>query len=87
MQINTLAIATGAAQLVASVGVSKVVKDIITNNTTVETAADNAQVWVGAVVIGTMATDAASDFTTKKIEKTVAAVRKFKNRKDDTETE
>lgn len=48
------------AQVLASVGVSKVVNDIIRNNTSVLTTADAVRVWTGSIVIGSMVADAAA---------------------------
>jgi hypothetical protein len=55
------------AQIVASVGVSKVVNDIITNNTVVTTTMDAVRVWAGSLVIGSMVADAASQHVDKRI--------------------
>jgi hypothetical protein len=52
----------------AGMGVSKVVHDIITNNTTVESTADAAKVWAGSCVIGSMVADAASDHVNAKVD-------------------
>lgn len=41
-------------QVVSGFGVSKVVNDIITNNTNVVTVVDKIAVWTGSVVIGSM---------------------------------
>jgi hypothetical protein len=50
-------IAKFAVQVVASIGVSKVVNDIIKNNTTILTQMDNLKVGVGSLVIGSMIAD------------------------------
>lgn len=52
-------IAKLAVHVAASVGVSKVVGDVIRNNTTVVTTADAAKVWTGGFVIGMIVTEAA----------------------------
>jgi hypothetical protein len=57
-----------AVQVISGIGVSKVVKDIIANNTTVETTADAVKVWTGSVVIGSMASDAVSNHVNAKID-------------------
>jgi hypothetical protein len=48
------------AQVAASVGVSKVVNDVIRNNTQVLTTSDALRVWMGSVVIGSMVADNAA---------------------------
>lgn len=61
-----------AAHLVASVGVSKVVNDIISNNTRIETTADAVKVWTGSVVIGSMIAENASNHVSNRIDSVVA---------------
>lgn len=48
------------AQVAASVGVSKVVNDVIRNNTQILTTSDALRVWMGSVVIGSMVADSAA---------------------------
>lgn len=55
-------------QLAAGLGVSKVTKDIITNNTTVETTTDKVEVAVGSAVLGMMVADAASEYVTRRLD-------------------
>lgn len=50
-----------AAQAATSIGVTKVVGDIIRNNTTILTPAQNAQVWVGSFVLTSMAVQHATN--------------------------
>jgi hypothetical protein len=59
--------------------VTKVVNDIITNNTDVETTVDSAKVAIGSVVIGMMAADAAKDYVHPKID---AVAEFFTSRKE-----
>lgn len=69
---------------VASLGVSKVINDIIVNNTNVVTTADAVRVWTGAIVIGSMIADQAS----KHVDERVTAVIAWNQaRKVDTPTE
>jgi hypothetical protein len=65
---NKLAIAKLVVNFAAGAGVSKVVNDIIRNNTTVETTNDTFKVWAGSVVIGSMAADAGSRHVNAKID-------------------
>lgn len=55
------------AQLVGSIGVSKVVNDIIVNNTTIATTTDAVRVWAGSIVIGSMIADQASTHINDRI--------------------
>jgi len=48
-----------AVHVMASVGVSKVVGDIVRNNTNVVTTADAVKVWTGCFVIGAMVAEQA----------------------------
>jgi hypothetical protein len=60
------------AQLVASVGVSKVINDIITNNTRVETAADAVKVWTGSIVLGSIIAEQAVNHVNARIDQAQA---------------
>lgn len=64
-QLTTLKL---AAQVVASFGVTKVVNDVITNNTTVQTTADAVKVWAGALVIGSMVVDKAAEHIGSRVD-------------------
>jgi hypothetical protein len=75
---NKLAIAKLAINFAAGAGVSKVVNDIIRNNTTVETTNDAFKVWTGSIVIGSMAADAGSKHVNAKVD---AVVNWFEARK------
>lgn len=55
------------AQVAGSVGVSKVVNDIIRNNTNIITTADAVRVWCGSVVIGSMIADSAATHINDRI--------------------
>lgn len=46
-----------AGQFISTIGVSKVVHDVIRNNVTVLTPADGIKVAVGSLVIGSMVAD------------------------------
>jgi hypothetical protein len=68
---DKLAIAKLAINVTAGLGVSKVVHDIIANNTTVETTADAVKVWTGSLVIGSMVAEQASSHVNRKFDATV----------------
>lgn len=55
--------------VVASIGVSKVVKDIILNNTNVVTTADGVKVIVGSLVLGSMVAEHASNHVNRQFDK------------------
>lgn len=69
---NMLPIAKLATHLIASVGVSKVVNDIILNNTRVETTADAVKVWTGSIVIGSMIAEQASKHVNNRFDAAAA---------------
>lgn len=80
---NVAPIAKLAVQLVSSVGVSKVVNDIIRNNTNVVTTADAVKVAAGSLVIGSMIAEHASEHVNNRMESAVAW---YKSRKDEAAT-
>lgn len=69
---DKIKLAKMAVRIVTTVGVSKVVHDIIQNNTTVETGADSAKVWVGSYILGSMITEKARENTSQKFDDIVA---------------
>lgn len=70
--MSKFAIAKMAINFVAGASVSKVVNDVIRNNTTVETTWDAAEVWMGSVVIGSMVADAGSKHVNHKMDRIAA---------------
>jgi len=64
-QLTTLKL---AAQVVASFGVTKIVNDIIANNTTIQTTADAVKVWTGSLVIGSMVVDQSAKHIGERID-------------------
>lgn len=69
---NQLKIARLAVQILASVGVSKVVNDVIVNNTNIQTTADAVKVWSGSVVIGSMVAEQASKHVNERMDAAAA---------------
>ena len=55
--------------VVASIGVSKVVKDVIMNNTNVMSTADGVKVIVGSLVLGSMVAEHASNHVNRQFDK------------------
>lgn len=60
------------AQIATTMGVSKVVRDVITNNTDVETTADAVKVATGSFVIGGMIAEQAHEHVNRRIDSAVA---------------
>jgi hypothetical protein len=69
---GTLPIAKLAVQVTASLGVSKVVWDVIARNTTVVTNFDAVRVLAGQVVLGTMVADAAAKHVNARMDEAIA---------------
>jgi len=57
-----------AANIVAGLGVTKVVDEVIKNNTTVLTTFDAIRVMTGRVVLGSMILDRSSDFVNEQLD-------------------
>ena len=56
-----------AVQVISTIGVSKVVNDIIVNNTNVQTTADAIKVWTGSLVIGAVVIETTTNFVDAKM--------------------
>jgi hypothetical protein len=67
-----------AAQVFASVSVSKVVNDVIRNNTTVVSTFDAVRVWGGSVVIGSMIADSAAKHVDARVTEVMNALNRNK---------
>jgi hypothetical protein len=80
---NKVALAKLAVHLVGAAGVSKVVNDVITNNTSIETTADAVKVWAGAIVIGSMVAEQAQKHVDTRMSQAIAW---FESRKTANET-
>jgi hypothetical protein len=76
---NALPVARLAVHLISSVGVSKVINDVIKNNTDVVTTADAVKVAAGSIVIGSMIAEHASKHVNERVNEVFAW---YKNRKD-----
>jgi hypothetical protein len=63
---NGLPVAKLAVHLVASLGVTKVINDIIKNNTNIATTADAVKVATGSLVLGSMIVEQASDHVNRQ---------------------
>lgn len=67
MVSSSLPIGRLAVQIVSTVGVSKVVNDIIVNNTNVQTTLDAIKVWTGSLVIGAVVVETTSNYVDAKM--------------------
>jgi S-adenosylmethionine synthetase len=63
-----------AAKIITTLGVSKVVHDIVQHTATAETFADQAKIWVGSFVLGGMACEVASEHVDRRIDEIADAV-------------
>lgn len=68
------------ATTIGGFGVSKVVKDIISNNTTCESTSDSVKIWVGSLVIGSMIAHHTNNYIEAKINSAAAQVDHFKEK-------
>jgi len=68
---DKVAIAKTVIRVSARFGVSKVINDVIANNTTIESNADMAKVWVGSFVLGSMIADHACNYTDQRVDAVV----------------
>lgn len=55
--------------IVVGTGTTKIVSNIIKNNTNAETITDTVTMAAGSVVLGSMAADASKEYTSDKIDK------------------
>lgn len=69
------------AKVVAGIGTSKVVNDIIVNNTNIETKTDALKVWTGCLVLGSLVTEQVSKHVESRVD---AAMAWYEDRKDST---
>jgi hypothetical protein len=78
---NALVITKAAVNLVCAAGVSKVINDVIVNNTTVATPADAVKVWTGSIVLGSLVAEHSSKHVNARIDAAAAwfASRKAEN--------
>jgi len=75
--LNGTTLVRAGVNLLATAGTSKIVNDVIANNTNVVTNVDAIRVWAGKVVIGMIAIDLVSS---KVNEKWDAAAEMFKGK-------
>lgn len=76
-----------AVQIIAGLGVSKIVNDIISNNTTVVTTVDQVRVAVGSLVIGSMVADTLAKHVDTRVDEIAAWNEKRKAEQEKPEVE
>lgn len=81
---SAIPIAKLAVHVVSSIGVSKVVNDIIKNNVTVVTSTDAVKVAAGSIVIGSMVAEKASNHVNERMDAIAAWIAKRKTQETTT---
>jgi hypothetical protein len=81
--VSGLTVAKLAVNIVSSLGVSKILGDVIKNNTNVVTTVDKVLVNAGTLVLGTMVVEKASDHVNTTMDN---VINKIKSRKDGKES-
>lgn len=67
-----------AAQFVIGASVSKVINDVITNNTDPETQIEQIEITVGSAALGWMVSDMAKEWTDTKIDQAAEQIEDIK---------
>lgn len=81
--MDGVAVAKLTVNLVSSLGVSKIIGDVIKNNTTVETVADTILVKAGTLVLGTMVVSKAADHVNATMDGVINKIRQSKEEAED----
>lgn len=79
--MTTFTIVKAGVHIVAAFGVTKVLGDIVKNNTTIATATDKVLVNAGSLVLGSMIVEKASNHVNEQIE---GVITWYANRGEDT---
>ena len=69
--MTTFTIVKAGVHIVSALGVTKVLGDIVRNNTTVVTTADKVLVNAGSLVLGSMIVEKASQHVSEQIEQVI----------------
>lgn len=83
--MTKLGFAKLAINVAAGMGVSKVVNDVISNNTNIDSTEDQIKVAIGSVVIGSMIAEKASEHVNAKVDAIAGIWKNRKNVKDTAE--
>jgi hypothetical protein len=85
--MNKTDITKAVVAFVVGAGTSKIVKEIIKNNTTPDKVTDKAAIMIASYVLGAIAADASKQWTDAKIDKLIAWwTDKFKAMAESTES-
>lgn len=76
--MNKLDVTKAVVNFVVGAGVTKIVNDIVANNTNPENIYQKVTVVSGAVVVGMMAKDASKVYTSAKIDEYAQSLRELK---------
>lgn len=82
---NLLPTAKAGVQIVAGIGVSKIVADIVTNNVPAVTTAQKVVVRTGSFVLGSMLWEQSTHHIERQTEELVQLYRKWQDKNTDTE--
>lgn len=80
--MNKIVVVKKIVSTVVGLGTSKIVKDIIEKNVDTETATSKVTVTAASAAIGFAASDAASDYTDRKIDEMIAWYNKHIKKND-----
>ncbi len=81
--MNKLDVTKNIVRFVVGAGVTKIVNDVISNNTNPEKVTEKVTIVAGGVVLGMMASDASKVYTSAKIDEYVAAWKNLKSKMDE----
>ena len=80
--MDKIQLAKTGANAVVGLGTTRIVTQVIKNNTNPQTMTDKVTMVAGAVVIGQMAADATKKYTSAKIDAAVVQWKKIKDKKN-----
>lgn len=80
MPLDKLKLIKATINFAVTASTSKIIKEIIQNNTDPVTLADKAQVLVGSVALGGLIADATSKYTDEQVNEIVAKWNEHKNK-------
>lgn len=70
--MNKTEIAKKATSLIVGLGTTKIVNDVVANNTTAEKLHEKVEIKAGALVMGAMVADKTQEYTDRRIDEIVA---------------
>lgn len=81
--MTAFTVAKGIARIVSVIGVGKVVKDVVENNTTIVTQKDAVKVAAGGLVIGAVLVDATVRHVNNRFDEAEEWYQKWKQKKSE----